>query len=314
MECEFLQDDIDFLTWMETTSNTGTSNMATGQKDENGILQEISVENEISESEGPTQDSPVFISPLGDPHSIDTLNFGAFPGSSASDALLKVERQKNRILKSKNLALRRNLFVLRQSSKRRLVSNFKTKQKLLKVTAELKDVRMSKSLNESLGEQARKNPIIQDTLINSTRKPHARRYHPETMKFASSTYLSGPRTYRFMRSTNKIVLPHKTSVYRYNKHIRIKPGLNDALLRAIKRKVKHFKVRKDKVVVVSCDGMSVKPELSYCAKADVFHGFPDDGEIKKIEKNRTTALATEAVTVMVSGMYRSFKQVIQTMK
>lgn len=57
------------------------------------------------------------------------------------------------------------------------------------------------------------------------------------------------------------------------------------------------------------DGMSVKPELTYCAKSDTFFGFPYDGADRKIEKNDPTKLATEAVVVMTSGIYSHFKQV-----
>lgn len=67
--------------------------------------------------------------------------------------------------------------------------------------------------------------------------------------------------------------------------------------------------KKNKTVVLSYDGMSVKSELSYNAKADKFYGFPDHGVKKHIEKNDTMKLATEAVTVMVSGIYQRFKQV-----
>ncbi|XP_062700601.1 uncharacterized protein LOC134284962 [Aedes albopictus] len=228
----------------------------------------------------------------------------------ASEALLKVEREKNKILKENNSALRRQLFVSNQKSKRRLESNKKMKCKLSKTIIELKKQRKEKTSNESLGKQARENPVIYDTLKNITKKPKARRYHQETIKFASSVYLSGPKTYRFIRDTKKIVLPHKNSVYRYNKHIRIQPGLNETLLRAVKKKVKKIRSKKEKVVAISIDGMSVKPELTCSAKADMFYGFTDFGKDRKFEKNKTTELATEAVCVMVSGIYRNFKQVI----
>lgn len=61
--------------------------------------------------------------------------------------------------------------------------------------------------------------------------------------------------------------------------------------------------------MVCLDGMAIKPDLTYCAKSDTFHGFPHDGTGRKIEKNDPRKLATEAVVVMTSGIYRHFKQV-----
>ncbi|XP_055523702.1 uncharacterized protein LOC129717656 [Wyeomyia smithii] len=48
--------------------------------------------------------------------------------------------------------------------------------------------------------------------------------------------------------------------------------------------------------------MSIKPELVYNAKKDIFYGFPYTGTQKKIERNRTSILATEAIVIMVSGL------------
>lgn len=144
MECEFLQDDIDFLTWMKTTSHAETSNLVEGQcrnyeeSVEETVHHAISVESGIPDSAGSAQGSPLF----------NFVNIETGAGNPFSDALLKVEREKkNRILKSENQALRRQSIVSRQSSKRRLALKIKIKQDLFKVRSKLKDVRKSKSLN-----------------------------------------------------------------------------------------------------------------------------------------------------------------------
>ncbi|XP_021710060.1 uncharacterized protein LOC110679523 [Aedes aegypti] len=206
--------------------------------------------------------------------------------------------------------LRRQMFVQDQTSKRRLMANNKHKKLIFSLRKELRLLKKTKTENELLGEQAKQNPIIYDTLKNATRSTKGRRYHSDTKKFASGTYLSGPRTYRFVRKSTHLVLPHKSTVYGYNRNIRINPGLNKTILSRMKNRVKDFKSKRDRIVMVCLDGMSIKPELTYCAKSDTFHGFPFDGTNRRIEKNDPAKLATEAVVVMTSGIYSRFKQVI----
>ena len=71
----------------------------------------------------------------------------------------------------------------------------------------------------------------------------------------------------------------------------------------------HLKHVQDCLVVISCDGMSIRQDLSYSAKADEFHGFESDGNYRKCEKNNPAKLASEAVAVMVNVLYKPFKQV-----
>ncbi|XP_058449005.1 uncharacterized protein LOC131428967 [Malaya genurostris] len=160
-----------------------------------------------------------------------------------------------------------------------------------------------------LGELAEVNPIVKDSLLNAARRPAARRYHPATMKFAAGVYLNGPRTYRYIRNSKQIMLPHKNSVYNFNRNIRLKPGLDGAILNRMKTKTKWLRTKQNKLVMICLDGMSVKSELTYCAKSDTFYGFSDYGTVKKVERNDPTKLATEAVVIMVSGIYSRFKQV-----
>lgn len=126
--------------------------------------------------------------------------------------------------------------------------------------------------------------------------PEARRYHPKTQEFAFSVYLIldliSPRAYKFIGSSKKIILPFKITVYKYNKHIRIKPGLNGVVLHAFKTKVKNIRCRKEKIVRIPCDVMFIEFELTYSAKAGVFYGFTEYGESNTIEKNWTTQLVT----------------------
>ncbi|XP_058460602.1 uncharacterized protein LOC131436120 isoform X2 [Malaya genurostris] len=104
------------------------------------------------------------------------------------------------------------------------------------------------------------------------------------------------------------MLPHKNSVYNFNRNIRLKPGLDGAILNRMKTKIKWLRTKQNKLVMICLDGMSVKSELTYCAKSDTFYEFSDYGVVKKVERNDPTKLATEAVVIMVSGIYSRFKQ------
>ncbi|XP_062535359.1 uncharacterized protein LOC134204568 [Armigeres subalbatus] len=222
---------------------------------------------------------------------------------------LKSKELTIKLLKQNMKSIRRQMFVQDQTSKRRLNASNRYKKLFFSLRKEINVLKKKKNDNEKLGEQARRNPIILDTLKNAMRHPKARRYQPETKKFASGAYLSGPRTYRFVRRSKNFILPHKSTVYGYNKSIRILPGLNKTILMRMKCKARFIKPKRDKLVMVCLDGMSVKPELTYCAKSDIFYGFPFDGTERKIEKNNPQRLATEAVVMMTSGIYSRFKQV-----
>ncbi|XP_062535053.1 uncharacterized protein LOC134204247 [Armigeres subalbatus] len=224
--------------------------------------------------------------------------------------LKKAQTKHNDYLKLQLKSVRRRLFVSEQTSNRRLATANRNRRTILKMRNEMNALKKQKSSVEKLGAQAAANPVIRDFLNNANRRPKARRYHPATIKFAAGIYLSGPRTYRFIRNSKHIVLPHKSTVYNYNKNIRLEPGLNEVILNLMKSKVKRMRSKMDKIVMICIDGMSVKPELTYCAKSDTFYGFPNHGLLRKIEKNDPSKLATEAVVVMVSGIYRSFKQPI----
>ncbi|KAL1403313.1 hypothetical protein pipiens_019423 [Culex pipiens pipiens] len=54
--------------------------------------------------------------------------------------------------------------------------------------------------------------------------------------------------------------------------------------------------------MLTIDGMAIKASLTFNAKSDSFFGFPSDGISRKIERNKTTRLATEAVVALVQGV------------
>ncbi|XP_055589942.1 uncharacterized protein LOC129742121 [Uranotaenia lowii] len=237
-------------------------------------------------------------------HSIESNNQVDEFGNVENDQISKnVHRAKIRCLK-------RQLFVAKQKNQRRNNIVVKLKKNNSWLKKEIRLLRKTKNNDEVLGIEARKNPVIFDSLVNSKKKPHARRYRPETVKFASGLYLSGPRAYRHIQRSKFLTLPCRNSVYNFNKSIRLRPGINYKILELIKQKTLKFNNDQDRLVLVTCDGMSIKPQITYNAKSDVFFGFPDTGRLRKNENNNHMKLASEAITVMISGLYRNYKQPI----
>nr|XP_029709055.1 uncharacterized protein LOC115255249 [Aedes albopictus] len=264
-------------------------------------------ENQIQFENTPTCSS--------NPSTVDTelknsLNLSAVAHAESFKAQLKVQSEIIKNMKEQLRHAKRKLFVSQQAGKRRLKGALNAKKENRTLKKELKTIRKLKSENEALGAQVRNNPVILDVLKNSSRKPKGRRYNASTMKFAAGTYLSGPRAYRYVRNSKHVILPHKSTIYKHNQHVRIQAGMNSSLLASIRKKVREITKKKNKLVTLTCDGMLIKKDLSYSAKADIFHGFPDDGIRRRIERNDPNVLATEAVVVMASGMYLNFKQPI----
>lgn len=147
----------------------------------------------------------------------------------------------------------------------------------------------------------KKNRVLTDCLKNSTRKPNGRRYSTSTKKFATTAYLSGPAAYRHLVKSKVLVLPGKRSIINYNSNVRQKPGTNTSLLDRLESKTRHFS-KKERVVLLAIDGMAIRAELTYNAKTDTFHGFPDDGIKRRVEKNNPDILATEAISIVMSSV------------
>lgn len=240
---------------------------------------------------------------------------GALNGTSCESSAitlirqnLKQERDKDSRLQSELRQVKERFRACQRKCQRRLLTIQSLRRKIGGLSDQLKKVRKESQVDRSVLTRLENNPTIQNSLRNSAKKPRGRRYNPELRKFALSSYLCGPRVYRMMRKSRVVCLPGKRTIKRWTEDVQIGPGLNEAILEQIKAKVTNFS-EQERVVMIAIDGMKIKSGLSYNAKSDKFYGFPNDGCDRKIEKNSTQNLATEAVTVMVKGVYGKFKQV-----
>lgn len=216
-------------------------------------------------------------------------------------ALFKEQKTINSQLRESNKDLKQALRKSNRKSAWRLKSSLNIRKKYHSLERRLKRLVNKRSNDTNLANLVRKNPVLHNSLLNSIRKPKGRRYHDKSKKFALGSYLAGPAAYRFVQRSNLFVLPSKMSIHRWNSDVHMKPGLNEAILKRLSAKSGTLS-KKDRVVSICLDGMSVKPELSYNAKRDIFVGFPDYGKPTKFENNNPLVLATEAVAIMISGI------------
>uniref|UniRef100_A0A182PX00 THAP-type domain-containing protein n=1 Tax=Anopheles epiroticus TaxID=199890 RepID=A0A182PX00_9DIPT len=212
----------------------------------------------------------------------------------------------NQLIETIN-SLKNRLRNKEKTNSRRISSMEKSKHKIYLLNQGLKRCRKQIRFGDSLLKRLEQNVVIYDSLRNSNRTKRARRYSKQMKKFAISLYMSGPRTYRMIERSNVLCLPTKRTIKRWTSAVSFEPGLNTTILNALKEKCRYFN-EIERNVVLAIDGMKIKAGLSYSAKLDKFQGFPDDGLKKQNERNRSSVLATEAVVVMVRGIYKPFKQ------
>lgn len=222
---------------------------------------------------------------------------------------LKSERTAHSSLKQQMQIVRKRLYASERKCKRKEAMLQSLRAKVRELTASLKQIRNKTKSDEALLKSVKTNEVIHNSLTNASRKPKGRRYNRQLRQFATSSYLCGPKAYRMIKSSKALCLPSKRSVKRWTNNIRIGPGLNRTIFEKLKQKANNLS-EKDRVVIIAMDGMKIKSSLCYTAKNDTFHGFPDTGAKIKVEKNSPQRLASEAVTVMMRGVFSNLKQVI----
>lgn len=154
----------------------------------------------------------------------------------------------------------------------------------------------------------KQNPFLLESVENSLKNKHARRYK-HTRRMATILKISSTSAYKSLREAGSIILPHPKTVGRWWSHISWKPGFNKSILRKIKKESKSMS-DKEKTVILLIDGMAIKENINYHARSDVIHGFPDDGQSPGCESNNQNNLANEAIVVMIRSLYTQYKQVI----
>lgn len=151
------------------------------------------------------------------------------------------------------------------------------------------------------------NPVFLESLANVTKNKHGRRYNHMRI-FATKLQLASAKSYKALRRTEVLCVPHPRTVLRWQRDVSSNPGFNHEILQRMESMGKSMSTA-EKVVCVLIDGMAIKSSLHYHAGCDTFFGLPDDGTYRRNEHNDPAHLATEAITVMARSVNGKFKQV-----
>lgn len=137
-------------------------------------------------------------------------------------------------------------------------------------------------------------------LRNSSRK-HGRRYNPKEKSICLAMYKCGPRSYRFKESNKIIVLPTLSTLTRHSAMMLFRTGIVPQLFSFIKEKVKDWP-EKDLLCSFGFDETALKSILEYSSTDDEIIGFVELCGIRR------AIFASQALTFMVRGIHRPFKQ------
>ncbi|XP_055525417.1 uncharacterized protein LOC129718563 [Wyeomyia smithii] len=260
-------------------------------------LEEIDVE-EISNLDNFDQICEVSPSSGNDEENIQSLNFRY---------QYEQEKEMRKLLELEVRQLKLDLRISKRTSARRAQTVRKSKETIRMYKRCIKTLRQNTMTDNKLLNKLKQNPVLYNSLGNLGFTPKKRRYNQHAKKFALSTYLCGPRVYRMIQLSKVLCLPSKRTIKRWTQAVKMRPGLNQIILQRMKSEVECWS-RLERIVVIAIDGMKIKSSLSYSAKNDFCYGFPDSGYERKVEKNNPQQLASEAVVVMVRGLYKKFKQ------
>lgn len=213
-----------------------------------------------------------------------------------SRKLLDRAYQKIQKLQESNRLLRKT--AKKQSSiikcKNRSVNVWKQKFKSLKKSTTAKKPKAAEGL-------------LSELVRNAGRTAKGVRYSVETKNLALCLFYCSTRTYKELRRHLK--LPSPGLIKKWIRSLKITDGLCTSVLHLLKEKSKPLS-KKDRVVSIAIDEMSLKPHLSYYAKAkpDEIVGFPS--KLPGQEVRKTSCRASSALVIMIKFLSTGYKQSI----
>ena len=134
------------------------------------------------------------------------------------------------------------------------------------------------------------------------RAKRGERFTDKDKELALSIYYQSPKCYKFLRKY--LHLPSKSTLERWIKNIKVKPGISDFVLNAMHRKIGSMS-DKEKVCTLILDEVKLSPGLQYDRHNDLINGFEDFGV-----EGRTEHGADHALVFMLRGIETGWKQSI----
>ena len=136
--------------------------------------------------------------------------------------------------------------------------------------------------------------------LEHDKKTRGNRYNCDEKMFALSLWHASPKCYRLLRTT--FSLPSICTLRRSIQMIDMTPGFHANIFNSIKEKADTFN-RKESLVAIAFDEMSIKTHLQYNERIDSVIVFEDLGNGERSDK-----LATYATVFMVRSIFGSWKQ------
>lgn len=173
-----------------------------------------------------------------------------------------------------------------------------TKQRLQKSEKFIKEHGL---LFDNLNESTKK--FVQSQMKTQSVLPRGRRFSLDDKIFALAIYKESAKAYRMMSSV--FALPSRKSIMDLLRKIPLEPGINLQIIEHLKLVVSGFKNELDKTCVLLFDEISLSAGIHYFQSEDKIIGIEDLGR-----NVRRTKFADKALTFIVRGVKRKFKQPI----
>lgn len=188
-----------------------------------------------------------------------------------------------------------------QELKRKLNNKTRQVKRLQHSSKKLDDKQVLQYLRVKKKYSATQITLEEMQLRNARRKPQGRRYTLKEKSICLALYKSGPRSYRFKEDNEVMVLPTLSTLGKHVAKMLFRAGTSSELFAFIKDKVIDWP-ESDLQCSLSFDETALKSTLEYSSTDDEIIGFIEMAGIRR------PIFATHALTFMVRGIHRPFKQ------
>lgn len=131
---------------------------------------------------------------------------------------------------------------------------------------------------------------------------YSRRYDDNLKELCLLWYYASPRGYRTI--SRVLNLPTVRSLQLWQSELTVSPGINSAVIKALKEHLSRSTDAKEKLACCLFDEISLSEEVHYDSKRDKIVGVIDTGN------HRTNDTATSALVCMIRGVAYNWKHIL----
>lgn len=193
----------------------------------------------------------------------------------------KIERLTKKLRKSTNKS-RKQSISLRQA--RISAQKWRKRALGLRVALNCKTSRVGSNTDQS--------GFLNELVANSKKPARGVRYSNATKNIAIGLFYCSPNGYRELRKLLR--LPAPSMIKKWLQRLAITEGFNESVLSLLTNQAKLF-TRRQKVVIISVDEITLKAWLQFNGKADSISGYPTrlDGEQVDVDERASSALVVQ---------------------